>query len=151
MQDTTLVLLLKDEPPTEVLLGYKKMGFGQGKYTGFGGKIEPGETVAEAAARELAEETGILLPVTSLEYVSTLMFIFPHKPEWSQRVHVFTAHKWDGEPAESKEMHPQWFVGDAIPYDQMWATPVTGCRSCYRGRSSGRDLCSRGIMKPWVM
>ncbi|MFH1636435.1 MAG: 8-oxo-dGTP diphosphatase [Chloroflexota bacterium] len=120
MQDTTLVLLLKDAPPTEVLLGYKKMGFGQGKYTGFGGKIEPGERVAEAASRELAEETGILLPVASLEIVATLTFIFPYKPEWSQRVHVFTAHKWNGEPAESNEMRPQWFAVDAIPYDQMW-------------------------------
>ncbi len=120
MQDTTLVLLLKDDPPSEVLLGCKKIGFGQGKYTGFGGKIESGETVAEAALRELAEETGILLPPASLERIATLTFIFPHRPKWSQRVHVFTAHKWKGEPAESDEMRPQWFAVNAIPYDQMW-------------------------------
>ena len=120
MQDTTLVFLLKYGPPSEVLLGYKKMGFGQGKYTGFGGKIEPGETVAEAASRELAEETGILIPAASLESVATLLFIFPHKPQCSQRVHVFTAYKWEGEPTESDEMRPQWFAVNTIPYGQMW-------------------------------
>ncbi|HBY09281.1 MAG TPA: hypothetical protein DEH22_16440, partial [Chloroflexi bacterium] len=59
MRDATLVLLLKNHPVAEVLLGYKKIGFGQGKYTGFGGKVEPGETVAEAALRELTEETSV--------------------------------------------------------------------------------------------
>lgn len=38
-----------------VLLGWKKRGFGAFRYNGFGGKVEPGETVAAAAARELLE------------------------------------------------------------------------------------------------
>ena len=44
----TLVFLRKEG---EVLLGYKKRGFGSGKWNGFGGKVEPGESVAEGAAR----------------------------------------------------------------------------------------------------
>ena len=36
-----------------MLLGQKKRGFGEGYYNGFGGKVEPGETVAQAAAREV--------------------------------------------------------------------------------------------------
>lgn len=38
---------------SRVLLGQKKRGFGEGYYNGFGGKVEPGETVAQAAAREV--------------------------------------------------------------------------------------------------
>jgi len=34
-----------------ILLGYKKRGFGAGKWNGFGGKVEIGETVEDAAKR----------------------------------------------------------------------------------------------------
>ena len=120
MQAATLVLLLKDHPVAEVLLGYKKIGFGQGKYTGFGGKVEPGETVAEAALRELTEETSVTVTPADLKYAALLEFYFPHKPAWSQRVSVYTARRWDGIPTESDEMIPQWFAVDQIPYAQMW-------------------------------
>lgn len=43
----TLVLVVQ---PGKVLLGMKKRGFGAGKWNGFGGKVEPGETI-EAGAR----------------------------------------------------------------------------------------------------
>ena len=36
----TLCMLVKDHPKMQVLLGYKKVGFGAGKYTGFGGKVD---------------------------------------------------------------------------------------------------------------
>lgn len=52
------LLLLKDVAENKVLLGYKKRGFGEGKWNGFGGKLEPGETVAEAALREMKEVSG---------------------------------------------------------------------------------------------
>lgn len=34
-----------------VLLGFKKRGFGKGKINGFGGKVEKGETIHDAAIR----------------------------------------------------------------------------------------------------
>ena len=121
MRDSTLVILLKGNPVSKVLLGYKKIGFGQGKYTGFGGKIEHGEGVAEAALRELTEETGIRVPdPESLEFGAILEFRFPRKRAWEQRVFVFLAQYWAGGPAESNEMVPQWFAIEDIPYDQMW-------------------------------
>ncbi|MEJ2212436.1 MAG: NUDIX domain-containing protein, partial [Anaerolineae bacterium] len=49
---------LGGRPPRQVLLGLKRVGFGAGKLTGIGGKVEPGEEVAAAAARELEEEVG---------------------------------------------------------------------------------------------
>ncbi len=44
----TLVLIKK---LTEVLLGYKKRGFGVHKWNGFGGKVNASESIEEAAVR----------------------------------------------------------------------------------------------------
>lgn len=121
MQDATLVILLKGDPVVEVLLGYKKIGFGQGKFTGIGGKIERGEELTDAALRELIEETGVRIPDPEyLEFGSILEFRFPRKPSWNHRVFVFFTHQWDGVPVESNEVRPQWFAVEDIPYGLMW-------------------------------
>jgi 8-oxo-dGTP diphosphatase len=118
--NATLVYLLKGDPTEEILLGYKKDGFGKGKFVGYGGKIEAGETLKQAAARELAEESGIQLSPTSLNYVADIVFLFPGKPEWNHRVHAFTASANEIEPIETSEMIPHWFPISSIPYDEMW-------------------------------
>lgn len=41
-------------------VGQKRRGFGEGLYNGFGGKVEKGEHVIEAAVRELQEECGLV-------------------------------------------------------------------------------------------
>ncbi len=121
LPEATLCLLLRGDPPRQVLLGWKKAGFGAGKWGGIGGKVEPGETAARAAARELAEETGVRVAEANLDYAGQLTFLFPHRRAWSQVVHVYRAAAWDGEPAESAEVRPAWFALDEIPYAQMWA------------------------------
>ena len=45
------LVLVRDVPQRRILLGMKKRGFGAGKWNGFGGKLEPGESVQEAAKR----------------------------------------------------------------------------------------------------
>lgn len=37
--------------PGKVLLGLKKRGFGKGRWNGFGGKVQQGETIEEGAIR----------------------------------------------------------------------------------------------------
>lgn len=120
MIQATLCYLIRGNPPSEILLGLKKAGLGEGKYGGFGGKIEAGETIALAAVRELQEETGIKVCEKDLQYMGHLTFLFPAKPEWSQVVHAFLATRWDGSPVESTEMIPAWFAIDDIPLEQMW-------------------------------
>lgn len=120
MRDATLVILIRGNPPREVLLGMKKVRFGRGKYNGFGGKVEPGETIVHAAARELDEEAGVHVDVDELAPVGHLTFLFPHRREWEQVVHVYAAHTWQGIPIESDEMAPRWFRVGQIPYDEMW-------------------------------
>ena len=117
----TLCLLVNGSPPKQVLLGRKKVGFGAGKVTGFGGKVEPGETVAHAAAREMAEETGVVVQIADLHPAAHLSFHFPARPEWSMAVDVFLAWRWAGTPLDGREMTPQWFAVNSLPLGQMWA------------------------------
>lgn len=101
-------------------MGYKKRGFGAKKYTGFGGKIEPGEEIRSAARRELHEECGIQIPLDALKYRARLRFLFPHKASWSQEVHLFLACSGGQAARESDEMIPSWFDVKHIPYMAMW-------------------------------
>jgi len=124
VRDATLCLLVRGDPPEEILLGLKKTGFGMGKYNGFGGKVEPGETVERAAVREVAEEIGIQVAEKDLEPAACLTFLFPADPDSDKRARVFLVTKWEGEPAESAEMRPAWFGVDDIPFEQMWQGDV---------------------------
>lgn len=105
---------------SKILLGMKKKGFGAGKFNGFGGKVENGEAVDAAAARELWEESGLKVAVSDLQKKAELTFTFPHKPEWNQIVHVFVTERWQGAPTESEEMKPEWFEIANIPFEKMW-------------------------------
>lgn len=119
----TLCVLVKDN---RVLLGMKKKKLGKGKYNAFGGKVEIGETIEEAALRELYEETGGKLPgnygVHAKEYckVGEITYIFPDQPEHNQVMHIYLVKQWQGETKETDEMTAEWFSYDKIPYEQMW-------------------------------
>jgi 8-oxo-dGTP diphosphatase len=120
VRDATLVFILKDTSQ-EILLGLKKRGLGEGKWNGFGGKVEHGESIEQAAAREVQEECGIEVDADCLRRIAEIVFYFPFKPDWEQVVHAFIADAWNGEPIESAEMLPRWFDAKNIPYDKMWS------------------------------
>lgn len=106
---------------TRILLGMKKRGFGAGKWNGFGGKVAEEESVEDAARRELYEEAG--LTATHLEKRAVLKFTIETEPELLE-VHVFSVFGFEGEPAETEEMRPQWFSKTHIPYHAMWADDI---------------------------
>jgi 8-oxo-dGTP pyrophosphatase MutT (NUDIX family) len=124
MIDVTLCLLVRGDPPTEILLGFKKARFGAGKYNGFGGKVEAGETIAGAAIREVEEEVGLTVPEENLRPVGRLAFLFPANPDWNRVMHVFLVTAWEGRPTESAEMRPVWFRVADIPFEHMWQDDV---------------------------
>ncbi len=128
----TLCMVLEDD---EILLGFKKRGFGAGYYNGFGGKVESGETVVAAARRELLEEAGII--ANELDLAGILDFTFAHD-EKELEVYVYKVTKYDGVAAETEEMRPVWFKGVDIPYQQMWPDdvywlPLLLTGKCFRG------------------
>ena len=70
LRQATICLLRKND---EVLLAMKKRGFGEGKYNGIGGKVEDGETVKDAAVRELYEEVGV--HTNEMEKIAEITFL----------------------------------------------------------------------------
>lgn len=130
-----LTLCLIHQHP-RVLLGMKKKGLGVGKWNGFGGKVEKGEDIENAARREVLEEAGIT--VTDTEKVGIIEFDLPGADEVHE-VHVFRATEFSGEPIETDEMRPQWFDVSEIPFDKMWPDdkywlPLLLTRKKFKGR-----------------
>lgn len=98
----------------------KKRGFGLGKYNGVGGKVEEGESVEEAVAREIKEEIEVSVKISDLVKIAEINFQFDQKPDWNQVCHVFLTQKWVDEPRETEEMKPEWFEIEKIPFKKMW-------------------------------
>ena len=42
----------------------------------------------------------------------------------TMEVHVFSVTQFEGEPVETNEMRPQWFLHKEIPYAKMWPDDV---------------------------
>jgi 8-oxo-dGTP diphosphatase len=121
---TCLCLITRPAPSassrTELLLGYKKTGFGAGRWVGIGGHIEEGEKPAAAAVREVFEETHLMVSPDSLSHMATLTFVFPARPSWDQTADVFLTTEFSGTPAESGELRPVWYDTGELPFDGMW-------------------------------
>ena len=113
MKPTTLLFLRRDD---RILLAMKKRGFGVGKWNGVGGKVQPNETVLEAAIRECEEE--IMVTPNNLRLAGEIHFF--DLPDVEHYCYVHTTNDWLGKPQESEEMKPRWFVETDIPYSEMW-------------------------------
>nr|XP_054107169.1 oxidized purine nucleoside triphosphate hydrolase isoform X3 [Callithrix jacchus] len=102
----TLVLVLQ---PQRILLGMKKRGFGAGRWNGFGGKVQEGETIEEGAKRVRISPrlacSGTLMAYCSLKLLGS------NDPPAS----AFASSSPLG-----TEMFPHWFQLDQIPFKDMW-------------------------------
>jgi 8-oxo-dGTP pyrophosphatase MutT (NUDIX family) len=113
-----LCLLVEDN---KILLGMKKRGWGEGRWNGFGGKVEEGETIEESAKREMLEESGI--KIKNLEERGVVTFTYEDSGKIME-VHIFKVIDYEGTPDESEEMKPQWFEIIDIPFDKMWPDDI---------------------------
>jgi len=117
MRDDTLCFLVNGD---QVLLGKKKRGFGVGRYNGYGGKVQAGETVLAAALREIHEESELTVLPEDIKEMGTIVFHFDDHPEASIRAHIFMTTRYSGIPQETDEMKPEWFKTTEIPFSEMW-------------------------------
>lgn len=116
----TLCYVFRDVGVRQVLLGRKLRGFGAGMIMGLGGHVEPGESDAQAALREVREESGVEIDPSSLSRRATLTYSFPAKPSLNARVGVFFGARWRGVVRDSDEIRPAWFPVDQLPLTEMW-------------------------------
>ena len=114
MKISTLCFLLKEK---EILLAMKKRGFGQGKWNGYGGKVE-NEEIKQGAAREVREEIGVIIEKEKLQEAAVINFYMADNHFFE--CHVFLVQEWSGTPVETDEMKPQWFALDQVPFHDMW-------------------------------
>lgn len=131
--ECTLLMLRQNQ---QLLLAMKKRGHGVGMWNGVGGKLKTNESVEEALVRECEEEIGVT--PTIYHKVAIIDFTFPRDGEVGEtveeKVHVYIADEWQGEPEETGEMAPRWFQISEIPYDHMWEDDALWLPLVLRGR-----------------
>ncbi len=128
----------------ETLLIRKRRGLGAGKVNAPGGRLEPGESPADAALRELREE----VCVTATDPILRGELSFQFTDGYSLRCHVFTADGCEGEARETDEALPMWVPLDAIPYGEMWADDALWLPKMLAGyRFSGRFVFDGDAMR----
>jgi 8-oxo-dGTP diphosphatase len=79
-----------------------------------GGGINPGESMPDAAAREVLEETGYEVAIDRFAG----QYHLPQVPVGGQMIHVYTAHVTGGEPIDSgpETLAVGWFPLDRMPF-----------------------------------
>lgn len=94
----------------------------KGKWNGYGGKMKTGETILQAAIRELWEESKVIAQQEDLELVAEMSFFWPGRlsPDPDMVVWIFFLSKFEGQPQKGKEMRtPTFFEHHEIPYSKM--------------------------------
>ena len=120
MKTYTLGFLFKNKNTIILAKKMRKGKVGEGKYNGYGGRIEEGEEKIECLVRETEEECGVELDKENCKELGLVDFHFENKEDIGQRVYIYRIDDYEGEPKETEEMgNPQEFDVSKIPYEEM--------------------------------
>ena len=104
-----------ERPSGEVLLAQRPAGKAWSGWWEFpGGKIESGETAAQALARELQEELGMQVVQASPWLTRTHQY-----PEKTVRLHFFKVREWLGEPQSLEQQAWSWQNPNQLTVDPL--------------------------------
>lgn len=98
---------------------------GEGRRNGYGGGLEPAETLLDAAIRELHEEAVVTVRPETLEKVAICTF---HNTKsdgetFDCDVHVYRTFEWSSEPQSTDQMtDPQWYPINCLPTEELMPT-----------------------------
>jgi 8-oxo-dGTP pyrophosphatase MutT (NUDIX family) len=110
----TGVHILCEREGRVLLLRRAGTGFFDGLYSLPGGHIEQGESIFQAAARELEEETGLRIAPGDFDWLGII-----HRRSDTNRIDFFVrALRWQGEPVlrePGKCSGMGWFAHDGLP------------------------------------
>lgn len=117
MRRSAVVFLLKPKEG-KVLLAKSRDGGGVGLWSGYGGKIEEGESPTSAAKREVREESSVNIKVGDLIHAAIVNVYWGTVLRY--RLYIFTLLKWHGQPRDSIETWKhRWFRYSQLPLKQM--------------------------------
>ena len=100
---------------------------------GLSGGTEEPETPAQAAVRELLEETGLTVSLPDVREAGRPESRFAAQPAWDMDAHLFIADPWLGTALETAEIAPVWCDLGVLPWVQMWADGRYWLLECLRG------------------
>lgn len=90
----------------------------KGRWTGLGGKLNPGETPEECALREVKEECGLILKKPILKGILTFPASDILDEDWY--VFVFVATEFDGKLIDSDEGNLKWVDDSELLNLHLW-------------------------------
>jgi 8-oxo-dGTP diphosphatase len=125
-------LILRDGD--KILLSQRGGPYGYGQWHAPSGKLDPGEPLTVATAREAYEETGVVVHPDRIRLVHTVH----HRQGGGARDRIgffFEATEWDNEP-ENREpdkcLQLQWFTVHDLP-EELIPYPAAGLQGYLAG------------------